>query len=102
MRSLLAIAMALVLAGCGTFGRRGDAPVADADDACYQACTASLTDTGVRWNANAEDPKAWDALGNVVLPALSARLLACERARQSCTDFIDSLKRRGIIRGRKP
>ncbi len=102
MRGGLAIFLVLALTGCGTFGRRNEAPVADADPQCFQACAPSLEDTGLRWEVDPEDPKAWDALGTGVLKALTGALLTCERRRQACTDFIDSLRKRGVIRGAKP
>lgn len=102
MRGALAIFLALALTGCGTFARRNEAPVADADPQCFQACTPSLEDTGLRWEVDPEDPNAWDVLGKDVLKSLSGALLTCERRRQACADFIDSLRKRGVIRGAKP
>lgn len=102
MRVIVTILLVLLLAGCGRFAKPA-APVADAPAICYQPCTPSLTDTGVRWDADAESPEAWDALGEEggVIPALSDRLLQCERARQACAGFINDLKKRGVIRAEK-
>ena len=63
LRALLAVVLVLALAGFGSCQRRGQAPVGDADPQCYLPCTPSLTDTGVRWQADAESAAAWDALG---------------------------------------
>lgn len=99
--SIRLLLFVLVLAGTGCRTWSPVAPVADADDRCYQACTPSLTDTGVRWEADPEDPAAWDALGAVVVPQLIRKLLACEAARQSCAGFINDLKHRKVIKGRE-
>lgn len=101
MRVLLLLAMVLVTAGFPGCNVRSDAPIADADDECYRAATPSLTDTGVRWTANPEDPSAWDVLANVTLPKLNSIALAGERSRQSCAGFITDLKQRGIIRAKE-
>lgn len=102
MRVFVAMLAALVLTGFGSCQRRGDAPVGDADAQCYAKCTPSLTDTGERWEADPEDPAAWDLLGDDVVRALSGRLLQCERRRQACTDFLNTLKQRGVYRAEKP
>jgi hypothetical protein len=96
---LSVILLALLLAGCGHFTKPA-APVGDAGAMCYQKCTPSLTDTGVRWNGDPEDPAAWDALGDEVLSTLSRMLLTCEARRQECSGFIQSLKKRGVIRAK--
>lgn len=97
MRIVAALFMALVLTGASC-QRRGEAPVADADPMCYLPCVPSLTDTGVRWEVDPEDPGAFDVLGGEVVPALSGRLFQCERRRQACTDFLNLLKKRGVYR----
>lgn len=102
MRFALAIVMVLVLAGFGSCQRRGEAPVGDAPAICYLRCTPSLTDTGVRWEAEPESADAWDDLGDVVVPALAGKLLTCEARRQACTDFLQSLRARGVYRGSEP
>jgi hypothetical protein len=101
IRLLVALVLLLALTACGR-GVRETAPVADAPAQCYAACTPTLTDTGVRWQASAEDPAAWDALGEQVVGELADRLLQCERRRQACAGFLDDLKRRGIYRGAEP
>jgi hypothetical protein len=98
MRALGAMLLVLALAGFGSCQRRDQAPVGDADPQCYLQCTSSLTDTGVRWQADAESAAAWDALGEHVVPELSDRVQQCERRRQACTDFLNVLKQRGVIR----
>lgn len=100
-RALAAAAIALALAGCRSTADRELAPVADADRECYARCTPSLTDTGVRWDVDPEDPAAWDVLGDEVVRELSGTLLACERRRQACAHFIDALKQRGVIRAKE-
>ena len=91
----IVILAALLLVSCG---HTPSIPVGDAPAQCYTACTPSLTDTGLRWDADPEDPQAWDALGETVVPAAAWRLLACERSRRACTDFLESLKKRGVYR----
>ena len=98
MRPLFAIVMVLALTGASC-QHRSEAPVGDANPICFIPCTPSLTDTGVRWEADPEDPKAWDELGDVTLPTLARQSLTCEARRQACADFIQSLKRRGVYRG---
>ncbi|WP_202841983.1 hypothetical protein [Luteimonas saliphila] len=97
IRLLFAAVLVLVLAGA-TCQRRGNAPIGDADAICYDPCTTSLTDTGVRWEGDPESAETWDALGEHTTGQLAGRLLRCERARQACTDFLGSLKKRGIYR----
>lgn len=97
MRVVVALAIALLLSGA-TCQQRADAPVGDADPQCYMPCIPSLTDTGVRWTADAEDPAAFDELGESVVPELAGKAMQCERRRQACTDFLNVLKQRGVIR----
>lgn len=102
MRALFALAAALLLCGWGSCQRRDAAPVVDADAQCYRSYVASIEDTGVRWDcANPEDATCWDDLGSRVVPDLAARALGGERSRQSCVDFLNSLKRRGVIRAKE-
>ena len=100
MRVIVTILLVLLLAGCGRFAKP-TAPVADAGAMCYQACTPTLTDTGVRWEVDPETPDAWDELGDTVTSALSRLLLTCEARRQACAGFINDLKKRGVIRAEK-
>ncbi|MEF3081874.1 hypothetical protein V3391_06560 [Luteimonas sp. SMYT11W] len=90
------VALAVMLGAC-TNQKRPDAPAADADVLCYQACTVSLSDTGVRWHADPADANAWDALGETVVSELASRLLTCEASRRACAVFIQSLVRSGVI-----
>lgn len=99
-RALLAGLLVLSLAGFGSCHPKPTAPVADANPDCYQQCTPSLTDTGVRWDAQPEDPAAWDELASGTVKELRTRLLTCERRRQECAGFIEDLKDRGVIRGK--
>lgn len=96
MRIPFTLLALLLLAGCRSL------PVtttADAPAQCYVKCTPTTTDTGVRWVADPEDPKAWDKLGEQdgVIPTLSSLLLRCERARQACAEFLNDLKKRGVL-----
>lgn len=97
IRIALAMLLVLVLSGASC-QRRPVAPVGDAAAICYAACTPSLLDTGVRWEAEPEDPAAFDELGETVVPLLGGKLLACEARRQACVDFLQALKRRGVYR----
>lgn len=87
---------ALLLVGCAG-NKRAEPPAADADVLCYQACTVSLNDTGVRWHADPAAPAAWDDLGENVVGELAVRLLTCEASRRACAAFIQSLVVRGVI-----
>ncbi|HEY1034626.1 MAG TPA: hypothetical protein VGE09_06565 [Pseudoxanthomonas sp.] len=98
MRVLFAIVMVLALTGASC-QHRNEAPVGDAPAMCYLPCTPSLTDTGIRWTSDPEDPDAMDELGEVVVPKLAEQSLTCEARRQACADFLQSLKRRGVYRG---
>ena len=98
MRLLFALATTLLLCGWGSCVRRGEAPPVDANIECYEAHVPSTTDTGVRWEcADPENPACWDDLGSRVVPDLAARALGGERSRQACVDFINNLKKRGVI-----
>lgn len=98
MRAIvLALLLVLVTTGA-TCQRRHAPPVADAPVECRRAHYASGEDTGVRWTADPEDPAAFDALAERVLPEVIRRGLATERARQACVGFIDDLHRRNVIR----
>lgn len=94
--------LVLVLATCSCAHNRG-APVADAGASCYVQCTPSLTETGVRWEGDPEDPAMWDGLGeeNGVIPQLVQKLYACERSRQECAGFINDLKRQKVIQAKE-
>lgn len=102
-RAALSILLVLVLCAFGSCQRRAGVPVADAGAMCYQACTPSLTATGVVWVGDPEDPAMWDGLGEEggVIPQLTGKLLTCEARRQECAGFINSLKKRGVIRARE-
>ena len=99
-RAPFAALLVFVLAGFGSCQPRPTAPVADANAECYRPCTPSLTDTGVRWQGDAEDPAAWDDLATDTLKTLRTKLLTCESRRQECAGFIQDLKDRGVIRGK--
>lgn len=103
IRGLMAMMLVLVLCAFGSCQRRGGAPIADAGAMCYQPCTPSLTETGVVWEGDPEDPAMWDRLGEDggVIPQLSGKLLTCEARRQECAGFINSLKKRGVIRAKE-
>lgn len=100
MRALcLPLLLVLVLTGA-TCQRRGEAPPADAPAMCYQPCTPSLTDTGVRWEGDPDDPATWDRLADPqdgTVGILRGKLLTCEAKRQACAGFITDLKARGVL-----
>lgn len=96
MKLIVIAIIAAALTACGS-RQRHEPPAADADVLCYQACTVSLADTGVRWQADPADPAAWDELGEVVVPELSGRLITCEASRRACVDFIQLLRQRGVL-----
>lgn len=102
MRRLL-LAPVLVLTLCGaTCQPRGERPppAGDAPAMCYQPCTPSTGDTGVRWEGDPNDPAAWDGLADPevgVVGLLRGKLLTCEAKRQACAGFIDDLHQRGVL-----
>ena len=100
MRSLLAAALLMLVLTGATCQRRSAPPVASPDAQCWQPCTPSLTDTGVRWHGDPEDPAMWDGLGEErgVVPTLTQLLLQCERRRQACAGFIQDIEKRDVIR----
>ena len=72
--------------------------VADCDSKCYEPCVDEQGDTGIRWSVpDYTDPKAWDELGNWVVPSLEDKLRACEVNRKACTKCLDSLQKHGVI-----
>lgn len=92
----------VLLASTGCAHNQG-APAADAGAICYTTCTPSLTDTGVRWEGDPEDPQMWDGLGEQegVIPQLVRKLFACERSRQECAGFLNDLKRQKVLKAKE-
>lgn len=100
MRALLPLLVAGVLAGCPLV--RPTAPVAAPAAICFQpddpVSDAVKGDTGVRWTCDAAKPECWDQLGDGVTKALTSKALSEARGRTACTDFINDLYRRKVIR----
>lgn len=98
----LAVALFVLLFATGftSCPRRAEPPVANASAECYRQYVASIDDTGVRWEADPEDPEAWDALAGPAWRELVRRTLGTERSRQACVDFIRALQARGVIRSK--
>lgn len=100
MRALFPLLVAGVLAGCPLV--RPTAPVAAPAAVCFQpddpVADPVKGDTGVRWTCNPDTAECWDELGGKVVPALASKALSEGRGRVACTDFINDLYRRKVIR----
>ena len=93
---LAVVAGALMLSGCAAAPSAGPVP-ALCDARCLAPCVGKHGDTGVRWEATADDPAAFDALGESVIPALAEKLRGCELHRQACEQCLRRLDKRGVI-----
>lgn len=91
-----AAALLGALAGCVSGPRAGAIP-ALCDARCFASCVGEHGDTGVRWEAAADDPAAFDALGASVIPALAEKLRDCELRRRACDQCLRRLHQRGVI-----
>lgn len=96
----LALACALVLLLTGaTCQRRAAVPVpAQCNAICFSPCVDASGDTGIRWEADPNDPAAFDALGGDVTPALSDKLRTCDKRREACVQCLRRLDDRRVIR----
>lgn len=88
--------LVIALAGCSTAPRAGAIP-ALCDARCFIPCVDGRGDTGVRWESAADDPAAFDALGESVIPALSDKLRGCELHRQACNQCLRRLHNAGVV-----
>lgn len=95
MRAVLFALLAVpLLAACG----RNTRPVpAQCNAVCFAPCAAD-GDTGVRWEADPNNPAAWDALGGEVVPALADKLRVCEVRRQACEQCLQRLEAAKVIK----
>lgn len=93
---LAVVAGVLVFPGCAASPRVGPIP-ALCDGRCLAPCVDKHGDTGVRWEATADDPAAFDALGETVIPGLAEKLRGCELRRQACEQCLRRLEKRGVI-----
>lgn len=92
-RVLLAGAV-LLLVGCVS---QPAVPVpAQCNPICFLPCTSD-GDPGVRWEADPNDPAAWDALGEEVIPALTGVANTCELRRKACDQCLRRLDDAGAI-----
>lgn len=85
----------MVLTACGSvrFGRFD----AHCDAMCFQTCTGKDGDTGVRWDVKADDPAAWDTLGDDVTSQLASQVRTCEVRRQACAQCLQRLQDAKVI-----
>jgi hypothetical protein len=95
VRALLVIAV-LALASCDEFRRPEPVP-AQCDAMCFEPCVGKGGDTGIRWEADATDPAALDALGGEVVPALAEQLRTCEVRRKACVQCLERLDKHRVI-----
>lgn len=91
----LVLLIVLLLAGCSTTQSR---PVdAQCNPLCLQACPKPAQ-AGITWDVDPEDPAAWDALGEHVIPGLIELAEQCEVRRRACDQCLRRLDAAGIIR----
>lgn len=95
-RGVAWVALVIALAGCSTAPSAGPTP-ALCDASCVAPCVGEHGDTGVRWQAQPDDPAAFDALGEAVIPALTEKLRRCELHRRACEQCLRRLDERGVI-----
>lgn len=86
---LLAIAL---LTGCSTRAARRPAIPAQCEAMCFVPCKDD-----VRWNADPNDPGAWDILAGEVVPALRDKLATCEVRRKACEQCLQRLDKAKVI-----
>lgn len=98
MRALIAgLFIVLVATGMScTRNVRTDPVPAACNAICFSPCTVD-GDTGVRWEADPNDPAALDALGQTVVPALAARLRTCDTRREACAQCLRRLDDANVI-----
>lgn len=92
----VAVALLGALAGCAAGPRAGAIP-ALCGARCFAPCVGERGDTGVRWASAADDPAAFDALGESVIPVLAEKLRDCELRRRACDQCLRRLRQRGVI-----
>lgn len=88
---------ALLASGCklDQFVKRSPIP-SQCNAICYVKC-AEGSDTGVRWNADYNDPKAWDSLAADTIGKLTQKLLVCEKHRAACEQCLNRLEEQKVI-----
>jgi hypothetical protein len=102
---LLAVLIALlafVLLGCQTAPARiVDPPVPPPLAVfCSAEClTSCVPEAWPQWTHQADDPKAWDALGAQVIAPLRQYVLQCDAARADCVACLRRIERIGLICG---
>lgn len=96
VQPVVVVALLVVLAGCASGPPAGAIP-ALCDARCFAPCVGERGDTGVRWASAADDPAAFDALGESVIPALAEKLRDCELRRRACDQCLRRLRQRGVI-----
>lgn len=89
-------ALVIALTGCSTAPSAGTPP-ALCDARCIVPCVGEHGDTGVRWQAQPDDPAAFDALGEAVIPALTEKLRRCELHRRACEQCLRRLDAERVI-----
>lgn len=94
MRTVLIIAIALLLAGCPL--QRAEPVPAQCNPICFLPCTSD-GDPGVRWEADPNSAEAWDALAGEVVPALTDKANTCELRRKACDQCLRRLDQAGAI-----
>lgn len=101
MRALAAACLVALLLTGATCQRRNALPVdAQCNQICFSPCVSDSGDTGVRWEADPNDPKAWDELAGEGGPLeyLSDRLRTCDAHRHACVQCLQRLERAGQIK----
>lgn len=90
-RALAILVLGLVLSACSP--ARTPPPIeAQCDQMCFVECKSEA-----KWEANPNDPKAWDELANETLPASRAETRTCEVRRKACVQCLRRLDRHGVI-----
>jgi hypothetical protein len=94
---LLLASLATTLAACNVMPKREQARAVPAQ--CAVECLTPCDASNPRWNVAADDPKAWDALGNQVIEPLLRQRDTCEKHRAACVQCLQRLESAGLICG---
>ncbi|GAB3335289.1 hypothetical protein [Marilutibacter aestuarii] len=93
---LMAVALALALAGCGP--KRPGPPSPAVPALCNALCYVPCDTQAPAWTPRDPDsPEAWRELGEQVIAPLVGQLTQCEAGRRACAQCIERHKASGVL-----